>query len=324
MVGTTNRSIAAIPSAWLRRNVLHPCEGGTLLRTIYLATLVWPTSMPSLRSSPWILGAPHNGLAPLIWQISWRISTVTAGRPQRCFDFHRQYDLNPPRCQRITVSGRTIASAPYILGNSRQTPPNINLSIETNRSLLGLARRSTLICCLSTRISASSATRDRNRSLAIAKINRHKSSIGYQHRAILSQLPARLNLRQGQLFRHHDGQGDGRQANLEQCFNRYAMDFHCASQHSTSRPVPRSPARKKTIATVYGTGRHWDEVREGLTMSKILSGTELEVIVSKLMAAEAEILHLAIEDENVSEAASDLWGVFEMLQEIILKIQSLL
>jgi hypothetical protein len=140
---------------------------------------------------------PHNGLAPLIWRMSWRISTVTAGRPQRCFDFHRQY--NPPRCQRITVSGRTIASAPYNLGNSRQTPPNINLSIETNRSLLGFARRSTLICCLSTRISASSATRDRNRSLAIPKINRHKSSIGYQHRAILSQLPARLNLRQGQL-----------------------------------------------------------------------------------------------------------------------------
>ena len=58
-------------------------------------------------------------------------------------------------------------------------------------------------------------------------------------------------------------------------------------------------------------------------MSKILSGVELEVIVSKLMAAEAEILHLAIEEENVSEAASDLWGVFEMLQEIILKLQSL-
>jgi hypothetical protein len=111
----------------------------------------------------------------------------------------REYDLNPARCQRITVSGRTIASAPYILGNSRQTPPNINLSIETNRSLLGLARRSTLICCLSTRISASSATCDRNRSLAIPKISRHKFSIGYQHRAILSQLPARLNLRQGQL-----------------------------------------------------------------------------------------------------------------------------
>ena len=188
-----------MPSAWLRRNVFHPCEGGPLLRAIYLATLVWPTSMPSLRSSPWILGAPHNGLAPLIWRISWRISTVTAGRPQRGFDFHRQYDLNPARCQRITVFGRTIASASYILGNSRQTPPNINRSIDTNRSLLGLARRSTLMCCLSTRISASSAARDRNRSPAIARINRHKSSIGNQHRAILSQLPARLNLRQGQV-----------------------------------------------------------------------------------------------------------------------------
>src|SRR5215468_4581377 len=57
MVGTTKRSIATMPSAWLRRNVFHPCEGGPLLRTIYLATLVWPISMPSLRSSPWILGA---------------------------------------------------------------------------------------------------------------------------------------------------------------------------------------------------------------------------------------------------------------------------
>ena len=130
----------------------HPCDGGPLLRTIYLATLVCPTSIPSLRSSPWIFGAPHNGLATLIWRMSWRISTVTVGRPQRRRDFHRQYDLNPKRCQRITVSGRTIASASYILGNSRQTPPNINLSIKANRSSLGLTRRSTLICCLSTRI----------------------------------------------------------------------------------------------------------------------------------------------------------------------------
>src|SRR5215469_579236 len=61
-----------MPSAWLRRNVFHPCEGGPLLRTIYLATLVWPISMPSLRSSPWILGAPHNGLAMLISRISRR------------------------------------------------------------------------------------------------------------------------------------------------------------------------------------------------------------------------------------------------------------
>jgi hypothetical protein len=111
----------------------------------------------------------HAGLADIdtkLEKLAMRISILTAGRPQRCFDFHRQYVLNPARCQRTTVCGRTIASAPYILGNSRQTPPNITLSIESNRSRLGLARRSTLICCLSTRISASSETCDRNRSLA--------------------------------------------------------------------------------------------------------------------------------------------------------------
>ncbi|OKO66807.1 hypothetical protein AC630_41300 [Bradyrhizobium sp. AS23.2] len=54
--------------------------------------------MPSLRSSPWILGAPHNGLAMLISQISRRISNSTVGRPPRFRDFQRQYALKPARC----------------------------------------------------------------------------------------------------------------------------------------------------------------------------------------------------------------------------------
>src|SRR5258707_10212438 len=57
---------------------------------IYLATLVCPISMPSLRSSPWIRGAPHSGLAMLISRISRRISTGTIGRPPRRLDFQRQ------------------------------------------------------------------------------------------------------------------------------------------------------------------------------------------------------------------------------------------
>src|ERR1700739_3102153 len=179
-----------MPSAWLRRNVFHPCEGGPLLRAMYLATLVWPISMPSLRSSPRILGAPHSGLAMLISRISRRISNGTVGRPPRCRDFQRQYNLKPARCQRITVSGRTIASASYILGNSRQIPPNISLSIDANRSLLGLERRSTLISCLSIKISASSVARDRRRSITVPKISLHISNIEQQHRPILDQLPA--------------------------------------------------------------------------------------------------------------------------------------
>src|ERR1700757_3872851 len=126
----------------------------------------------------------------LISRISRRISNDTAGRPQRRRDFQRQYDLKPARCQRITVSGRTIASVSNVLGNSRQTPPNISLSIDPNGSLLGLPRRSTLICCLSTRISASSVAHDRSRSITVPKISLHKSNIEQQHRPIFDQPPA--------------------------------------------------------------------------------------------------------------------------------------
>src|SRR6516164_9008883 len=199
IVGTTKMSIAAIPSAWLQRNVFHPCEGGALLRAIYLATLVWPISIPSLRSSPWILGAPHNGLAVLISRISRRISKGTVGRPRRRLDFQRQYDRNPARCQRITVSGRTIANALLTMGNNRQAPPNISLSIELKGSFLGQARRSTLSCCLSTTVS--SAARDRKRSTIIPKNNLLHSDIEQQHRPILCQPATGSDLRQGQVRR---------------------------------------------------------------------------------------------------------------------------
>ena len=79
--------IAAMPSAWLRRKVFHPSDGGPLWLAIYLATLVWPISMPSLSNSPWIRGAPHSGLAMLVSRISRRILAGTAGRPERGRDF---------------------------------------------------------------------------------------------------------------------------------------------------------------------------------------------------------------------------------------------
>ena len=91
-----------------------------------------------------------------------------------------------------------------------------------------------------------------------------------------------------------------------------------------TRVAPLLSARTSHRDSVWYASVIGASFERALTMSKILSGIELEVIVSKLMAAKAEILHLIIEEENVSEAASDLWGVIEMLQEIILKIQSLL
>src|SRR5258708_11937285 len=124
-----------MPSAWLRRNILQPWDGGSLRLAMYLATLVCPISMPSLRSSPWIRGAPHSGLAMLISRISSRISGVTVGRPPRRRDFHRQYDLNPARCHLITVSGFTIAKAPSTFGAKRYKPANIRRSEEHTSEL---------------------------------------------------------------------------------------------------------------------------------------------------------------------------------------------
>ena len=80
----------AMPSAWLSRNVLQPWDGGCLRLSMYLATVVCPTSMPSLSSSPWMRGAPHSGLAMLIWRIGRRISVGVLGRPPRGRDFQRQ------------------------------------------------------------------------------------------------------------------------------------------------------------------------------------------------------------------------------------------
>ena len=127
-----------------RRNVIEPWDGGCLRLAMYLATLVCPISMPSLRSSPWIRGAPHSGLAMLISRISLRISGATVGRPLRRPDFHRQYDLNPARCHLITVSGFMIAKAPSTFGAKQYKPANIRRSSIPNVGRFGNCRRSTL------------------------------------------------------------------------------------------------------------------------------------------------------------------------------------
>src|SRR4030081_2214598 len=63
-VGTTQRSIAAIASAWLlRRNGLQLWDGGPRRRIMYLDTVDSASPNPSFRSSPWMRGAPHNGFS---------------------------------------------------------------------------------------------------------------------------------------------------------------------------------------------------------------------------------------------------------------------
>jgi hypothetical protein len=104
-------------------------------------------------------------------------TTGTAGRPRRRLDFQRQNNRKPARCHLTTVSGRTTASASQAFGDRWQTQPRTTLSTVKNDSRLGLPRRSTMICCRNTRISASNAARGRIRSTTIQKIILQRSDI---------------------------------------------------------------------------------------------------------------------------------------------------
>src|SRR6202035_2121260 len=68
---------------------------------MYLPTLVSPTSMPSLSSSPWIRGAPQSGFSRLILRISSRTSSGTFGRPRfpcRTFPGPEPSEASPVPC----------------------------------------------------------------------------------------------------------------------------------------------------------------------------------------------------------------------------------
>src|SRR5258708_13612 len=119
MVGITNRSMAAMSGAWLRRKVDQPWDGGPHRLTMYFATLDCETSKPSLSNSPWMRGAPNGGFWALTGRISARSPPPILGRPQRERDSHRQYRRKPARCQRTRVSGRTIVMALRTDGNHR-------------------------------------------------------------------------------------------------------------------------------------------------------------------------------------------------------------
>src|ERR1700687_2814578 len=67
------------------------------------------TSKPSMRSSPWMRGAPHVGFSTTIRKInsctSFDVCRLPTGRLTLEISF--QYKRNPPLCQRTTVSGVT-------------------------------------------------------------------------------------------------------------------------------------------------------------------------------------------------------------------------
>ena len=141
IVGTTKKSIAVVPSAWFFRNVFQDCDGGLRRRTMYFATVDRAISMPNFSSSPWIQGAPYNGLSRLISRMRFWMSLRIRGLPGTPRDFQRQKARKLRRCQRTTVSGRTIATASNRLGNSRQTQSNTARSPAVKRNRLVSRRR---------------------------------------------------------------------------------------------------------------------------------------------------------------------------------------
>src|ERR1700737_1670516 len=165
---------------------------------MYLATLVCPISRATLGSSPCIRGAPHSGLAILISRISLRISCRTVGRPAPRRDFQLQNDLNPARCHFMTVSGFTIARALRTVGAKRYNPTKIKRSAVLKVCLFGEFRRSTLIWCRRSRVSAANEARDRNNPTNAVQIRLQASLIRAKDCVILPQLSAPLGLRQGQ------------------------------------------------------------------------------------------------------------------------------
>src|SRR5215472_12870024 len=71
------------------------------------------TSKPSMRSSPWMRGAPQVGFSATIWKIRPRTSLAIGVLPVGflTLEINFQYQQNPARCHRTTVSGVTTKSA---------------------------------------------------------------------------------------------------------------------------------------------------------------------------------------------------------------------
>src|SRR6516164_1986010 len=135
-VGTVKKSIAAMASRWLRRKVSQRLDGSGSLeaRFIQREMVLSETSKPSMRSSPWMRGAPQLGFSAIIWKMRSRTSFGACLLPMGflVFEIILQYQLNPARCQRTTVSGVTTRSACFQPDQDRRTSSQKSLSDKSS------------------------------------------------------------------------------------------------------------------------------------------------------------------------------------------------
>ena len=76
IVGAVKKSMAAIASRWFRRNASQRLArpGSLGARFIQREIVLSERSKPSMRSSPWIRGAPQVGFSTTIRKINFRTS----------------------------------------------------------------------------------------------------------------------------------------------------------------------------------------------------------------------------------------------------------
>src|SRR5712692_5147977 len=94
-------------------------------------------------------GAPQVGFSATIWKINWRICLEILLPPPtrfRTLQSMAQYNRNPARCQRTTVSGMTRRSESFQLDQNRRATTQNSLSSRPSLGL-GCRRFSTVSCC---------------------------------------------------------------------------------------------------------------------------------------------------------------------------------
>src|SRR6516162_2272030 len=111
IVGTTKRSIATMPSAWLRRNVFHPCAPSPrhILGDAGLADLdaeLEKLSMDSRRFPQRVGDAQPADQRANFQRYSWSAVAVRG--------FAAPIRSETGTCQRMTVSGSTIVNASMV------------------------------------------------------------------------------------------------------------------------------------------------------------------------------------------------------------------
>ena len=89
-------------------------------------------------------------------------------------------------------------SASKILGARRYSPTNTKRSKVPKANLFGDLRRSTLLCCRRTRISASSRALERNKRVSADHSSMRTSTTGHKHHPIRHPSPTVYGFRQGQ------------------------------------------------------------------------------------------------------------------------------